>query len=296
MQKLRVVFIGCVQLSQEMLKEVLASEHAEVVGVISRTSSEFHSDFSSLLPLAKEKNIPSLVAQGNSQDDFAPWIQQQKADVVYCFGWPYLLNKTVLNCTRLGAIGYHPAALPKNRGRHPLIWAIALGLRETASTFFFMDEGADSGDILSQEPVSIDDKDVGEVYSDLMKQTRTQVRQFTKALQAGDFRREPQNAKLANTWRKRGKLDGQIDWRMSAQTIHNLVRALTRPYVGAHALYQNQEFKIWKTQVIPDAPENIEPGQVLQGSPKQFIVKCGEGALQILEHSFSQIPEQGKYL
>ena len=55
----------------------------------------------------------------------------------------------------MGIVGYYPAALPSNRGRHPLIWALVLCLTETASTLFFMDEGADSGDILDQRQVSI---------------------------------------------------------------------------------------------------------------------------------------------
>lgn len=45
---------------------------------------------------------------------------------------------------------YHPAKLPENRERCPLIWAISLGLEKSASTFFFMDKSADTGDILSQ--------------------------------------------------------------------------------------------------------------------------------------------------
>jgi len=66
--------------------------------------------------------------------------------------WLVQINpKESLDLPHLGVIDFHPAALPANRGRHPIIWALVLGLQETASTFFFMDEGADSGDIISQE-------------------------------------------------------------------------------------------------------------------------------------------------
>lgn len=50
---------------------------------------------------------------------------------------------------RIILIGFHPANLPQNRGRHPIIWALFLSLQETASTFFMMDEDTDSGDIIS---------------------------------------------------------------------------------------------------------------------------------------------------
>ena len=70
-------------------------------------------------------------------------------------GWSRIIGKELLAVPPKGIVGYHPAALPANRGRHPIIWALALGLKETASTFFFMDNGADSGPIISQKSLII---------------------------------------------------------------------------------------------------------------------------------------------
>ena len=78
-----------------------------------------------------------------------------KPDIIFCFGWSSLIKSEVLNLTKLGVVGYHPAMLPNNRGRHPLIWAKILGLTQTGSTYFFMDEGADTGDILDQSSFEI---------------------------------------------------------------------------------------------------------------------------------------------
>ena len=55
----------------------------------------------------------------------------------------------------MGVVGYHPAKLPQNRGRHPIIWSLALGLKHSASTFFFIQNGVDNGDIISQHPFEI---------------------------------------------------------------------------------------------------------------------------------------------
>ncbi|WP_408641721.1 DUF4422 domain-containing protein [Sporofaciens musculi] len=55
---------------------------------------------------------------------------------------------------------------------------------------------------------------------------------------------------MGNSWRKRGKTDGKIDWRMSVRAIYNLVRALAKPYVGAHFEYQGLEYKVWKVKEI----------------------------------------------
>ena len=79
----------------------------------------------------------------------------------------------------MGVLGYHPAELPKNRGRHPIIWALVLGLKRTASTFFFMDEGADTGDILSQYKINISKNDNAEtLYNRIIEVAMKQVDEF----------------------------------------------------------------------------------------------------------------------
>ena len=59
-----------------------------------------------------------------------------RPDIIFCFGWSRLIKEELLKIPKKGVVGYHPAMLPKNRGRHPLIWALALGIKTTGSTFF----------------------------------------------------------------------------------------------------------------------------------------------------------------
>ena len=144
--------------------------------------------------------------------------------------------------TPLGVVGFHPAALPANRGRHPIIWSLVLGLDKTASTFFFMDAGADSGDILSQREILISDQDDARtLYNKVTEMALSQIEEFLPALASGSAQRVTQSPLEASSWRKRRKTDGVIDWRMSAQSIHNLVRGLSKPYVGAHFLTDGKE-------------------------------------------------------
>ncbi|MDC0761736.1 formyltransferase family protein [Brevibacillus sp. AG] len=295
---MRTVFIGCVQFSCEMLDTLLTVKEAEVVGVITRKQSQFNTDFASLEPLAKKNRIPCLFAEEVSHNDLVCWLEELKPDIIYCLGWSYLLKQEILQIPKLGVIGYHPAALPQNRGRHPIIWALAMGLTETASTFFFMDEGADSGDIVSQIMLPIEDQDNARtLYDKLTLIAKKQIIEFTPRIAAGSFERIPQNHSVANYWRKRGKKDGIIDWRMSAKSIHNLVRALTKPYIGAHCVFEESEIKIWRTEVILDnSSKNIEPGKVLEIEGGYIFVKCGEGTLKIIEHDFQILPQKGCYL
>jgi methionyl-tRNA formyltransferase len=295
---MKIVFIGCVVFSHTILKHLLNSvPDADIVGVVTRNKSSFNADFQSLEDIALASRIPLLIAEGNDQVDIVGWIKELEPDIVYCFGWSYLLGSQLLDVPRLGVVGYHPAALPQNRGRHPIIWALALGLLETASTFFFMVEDADAGDIISQKFVSIDpDAAAADLYNKLTTVAMTQVGEFTRLLAAKDYSRIQQDHSKANYWRKRNKSDGQIDWRMSAKSIHNLVRALAQPYPGAHCLNNGNEIKIWRTELVCGHFQNIEPGKVIEVVGQEILVKCGEDVLKLVNHEFTNLPQEGSYL
>lgn len=298
--KLRIVFFGCVEFSHSALELLLNHDRAEVIGVVTRRESGFNSDFRSLEPLARMRNIPVFFADENGSSQLEGWVRSLKAESIYCFGWSWLLPRSLIEAPELGTIGFHPAALPLNRGRHPIIWALALGLRSTASSFFFMDEGADSGDLLSQCPVTIDEQDdAASLYARITSTALQQIGEFTAGLADRSFQRVPQDHSKANNWRKRGKRDGQIDWRMSARSIYNLVRSLARPYPGAHCLLADgREARIWRSRLVSDleSVSNLEPGKVIRSEGRSFVVKCGEGLLEILEHEIEPVPAKGEYL
>lgn len=293
---MRIVFIGTVEFSRRAL-ECLLAMNAEIVGVCTLQEAKFNADHVDLSAVIKSRGIPWCYAEDINSTEALSWIRDKAPDVIFCFGWSRLLKQDLLRLAPRGVVGFHPAALPANRGRHPLIWALALGLEKTASTFFFMDAGADSGDILSQREIIIDDADDARTLYDKVAQTALeQIEEFVPTLAAGTFHRQKQDQQLANTWRKRGNADGKIDWRMSARSIHNLVRGLAKPYVGAHFIVNGQEIKVWKTAVVSNAQRNMEPGKVLVQTGSRFIVKCGEDAICLLVTEPSFEPIVGNYL
>lgn len=293
---MKIVFIGAVRFSASML-EVLLAMKAQVVGVCTLSQSPSNADHVDLSALASGAGIPVRDAVDINAPETIAWIRGLAPDVIFCLGWSRLIKQELLGLPPQGVVGYHPAALPANRGRHPLIWALVLGLEETASTFFLMDEGADSGDILAQVPVPIlAEDDALTLYQRVTQVAADQLRELVPALAAGRCVLRPQTVGQANHWRKRSRLDGQIDWRMDAVAIHNLVRALTRPYPGAHFLHQGQEHKVWKTEVVMDVPGNLEPGKVLSVSPMAMTVKAGAGAVRLLSPDPMPGVRAGEYL
>jgi len=297
---MKIAFIGCVQFSFTTLQHLLSLKklNIKILAIITKTNSHLNADFTSLVPLAEKNNIPYFIVEGNDQKSMLNCLKNLSLDVIYCFGWSYLLKKAIIRLPRIGVIGYHPAVLPQNRGRHPIIWALALGLQETASTFFFMNEDADSGDILNQQHFPILSSDnANTLYQKFMKRACKQISQFTPQLVSGNFKRRAQDHSKANYWRKRNKIDGEIDWRMTAEGIHNLVRALTKPYEGAHFNCNGEEFKIWKTELVNEITEmkNIEPGKIFESKGHEITVKCGNGLLRLIEHDCHLPLKSGDY-
>ncbi len=293
---MRIVFIGTVEFSRRALERLLYLG-AEIVGVCALQESKFNTDHVDLSGISAVHNIPWVYANDINSSETFNWIKLKAPDVIFCFGWSRLLKHDLLTLAPLGVIGFHPAALPENRGRHPLTWALVLGLKKTASTFFFMDGGADSGDMLSQREIAINDEDdARSLYDKVTNTALEQIAQFMPHLTSKTFRRQTQDACLANTWRKRSGADGRIDWRMSALSIHNLVRGLTKPYVGASFFVDGREIKVWKAAMVQDVPRNIEPGKVMPPSNLKPVIKCGEDAVCLLMTEPSFEPIAGSYL
>lgn len=293
---MKILFIGTVEFSYKALEKLIQLK-AEIIGVCTKERSNFNSDFADLTPLCKDNQIPYKFVDDINSKESIEWINHLSPDIIFCFGWSNLIKKELLGLAPMGILGYHPAKLPYNRGRHPIIWTLVLGLKHGASTFFFMDEGVDSGDILSQKDFDILPQDnANSVYNKVINIALWQIEEFIPQLKDGNFKRIKQNNDNTNIWRKRVKKDGQIDFRMSSEAIYNLVRGLSKPYVGAHLVYQEQEIIIWKTEIIEYSYNNIESGKVLAIDGKTITVKTYDKAIKIIEHTFKELPKVGEYL
>jgi methionyl-tRNA formyltransferase len=296
---LKVCFIGCVEFSQAALTLLASSPDARIVAVVTRRASRVNSDFVDLAPCAERLGAACIHAEdaagANVLRDF---VRESGADVIYCFGWSSLLPGSVLSSAPLGVIGFHPSPLPRGRGRHPVIWSIVLGLSVTASSFFYMTEGMDDGDLISQRclPIRPED-DARALYDRITRIALEQIALFTSQLRDGSAPRMPQDHSLATYWRKRTPADGEVDWRMSAEAILNLVRALRPPYPGATLSYGARRAIIVDAELGPMAAPDLEPGRVLAIEGRTVLVKAaGTGSVRLLDHSLQELPAVGTCL
>ena len=295
--KIKIIFIGSVLFSKHMLDTLQQIKFIEIVAVITKKRKKIKSDYYDLGLSAKKYDLKTYYINDINSKHSLNILKKANADYIFCLGWSQLLSKRVINTSKKFVIGYHPSDLPANRGRHPIIWALSLGLKKTASCFFKINERADSGKILSKKIIKISLKDKAEIlYFKLIRTAKHQLKKLVYGLYHNKVKKINIKKLNKNYWRKRKYEDGQIDWRMSALSIYNLIRALSKPYDGAHFIHKNREFKVFDSKVIRLTKENIEPGKILSANRGNLLIKCGFQALQLKKIKSYKIFKNGDYL
>ena len=295
---MRIIYIGVVEFSYICLEEVIKNK-GEVVGVLTKKQSKYNNDFCDLKPLALTNDIPGKYFDNINDEENIKWIKEKKPDIIFCFGLSQLIKEEILRIPPMGVIGCHDTLLPQNRGRHPIIWALALGLKETGQTFFAINSDADTGLILSQKSIKIEKNDNARtLYNKINKLACQQIRDFLPKLQNNNYKLIEQGEQLANSWRKRTRKDGVIDWRMSTDGILNLIKALTKPYPGAEFEYNDQCIIVWEAERYEynEYYQNIEPGKVfkiIEGIP---VIKCYDGLVKLTNYEPYVVLQEGEYL
>lgn len=293
---MRILLIGTVEFSEKALR-FLHRIGAHLVGVVTMPDTGINADFADLKTTAEELHLPCLTTRKINSAESIVWMKERQPDIIFCFGWSRLLGPDVLSLTPKGVIGFHPTLLPANRGRHPLIWAKVLGLKESGCTFFQMDAGADTGPILAQAQFDIvEEDDARSLYTKMTDCALPLLQHVLESYARNTLNPRSQNPEAGNTWRKRSMPDGYLDFRMHTQTLLNVVRALTKPYVGAHVLWNQEVLSIWKAERGPsDVAPNLEPGKILQVIDDRILVKTADASIWLTQHDFKELPQAGNY-
>lgn len=285
----RIVFIGAVDFSNHCLLQTI-NHRGNIVGVITLDPkySSRHSDYIDLSHTAIDFNIPYHSVNNINSNSSIRKLSELNPDYFFIFGWSQLLSIEVLSIPKIGSIGSHPALLPKNRGRHPLIWSLINNEEIGGLTFLYLDSGIDNGDILWQKSFPITESDdAGTLYSRIKTLASQAVPDLLHKMSLEPLIGTRQDEEVATYLRKRSEEDGVIHWELSAEVIHSLVRALTHPYVGAHSYHNGRKITIWKTQIQNNEAtqySKLLPGHILEPVKDVFYVGTGSVPLQILEY------------
>ena len=111
--------------------------------------------------LAVEKGIPVLQPERVKDEAFIEELRALKPDIIVVAAYGKILPKAILDMPRFGCINVHTSLLPDYKGAAPIQWAILNGEQETGVTIMYMDEGCDTGDIISSERIAIGADETG---------------------------------------------------------------------------------------------------------------------------------------
>lgn len=231
--------------------------------------------------LALERGLALLQPASLKGDAWAP-IVLRPLDVLVVAAYGLILPAPMIAWPRLGCLNIHASLLPRWRGAAPIARAILAGDRATGISIMRMDEGLDSGPVLSRHGVAIDPRETsGSLHDKLASLGARAIVETLRALERGAaLEGEPQNAAEATYARKIDRGEAGIDWTAEAPVIDRAVRAFD-PVPGAQTTLEGTALKIWKAAPLPG--RFAAPGTVVRADGSEIVVACGDGALAVTE-------------
>ena len=287
---MKIIFISGVKFGYDVLESILENNwKIDTSFSYLPEKKKFYSDYADFENLTKKYDVIHKQINNINDQENIDLIKKINPDLILVIGWSQLLKKEIIEIPRLGVIGSHPTELPKYRGRAPIPWSILKGLKKSALTFFYIQEGIDDGDIVTQKQFEITDvDDATSVYEKITVLGKKMLSEILPLLESNKITSKKQNSELfIENWPKRTPLDGKINWLKSAKEIHNLIRATTFPYPGAYTFFKNKKLIIWKSTL--DVSLIQEPGKIMIEKNQVKIGTCnGSVFLDIVSYDYNE--------
>ena len=234
---LRLLFCGTPQFAVPTLKHLLAQPDFEIAAVITqpdRPKGRGHEvSLSAVKQTALAANLKIFQPEKIRAPESEQFLRGSNPDVIVIIAYGQIIPARLLNIANLGWINSHASLLPKYRGAAPIQWAIATGETITGITTMRIDAGMDTGGIFLQKETAISENETTpELAVRLAELSAAAMAETLRGLRDGTLHPTAQDNSQASTAPLLKKEDGQINWRLSAQTIYNRMRAFT-PWPGS---------------------------------------------------------------
>lgn len=259
--------------------QVLLAQHVDVALVVTHDDNPFETIwFDSIADLATLHDISVIKPADPNVPEVVELVAAQQPDFIFSFYYRMMLKAELLALPRLGAYNMHGSLLPKYRGRVPVNWAIIHGENETGATLHRMTEKPDNGDIVDQQAVPILPDDTAlEVFHKVTCAAEITLNRALPALVSERAKLKAQNLALGSYFGGRKAEDGMINWRQTAQSIHNLVRAVAPPYPGAFSLIGGTKLTLHRTLLENRPPRSVLPAIYCENG--RCYADCGGGGV-----------------
>ena len=296
---MKIVFMGTPDFAEESLKAIYEAGF-EIDAVVTNPDKPKGRGMQMIATPVKTyaihnnlKVLESIKIRGN--EDLLNELKEISPDVIVVVAYGKILPKELLDIPKVGCINVHGSLLPQYRGAAPIQWSILNGEKYAGITTMFMDEGMDTGDMLLQEKVRIEENEtLGELWDRLKVLGGKLLVETLKQIEDGTYKRIKQSEDGVSYAPMLNKEMSKIDWNKTSQEIHNLIRGLN-PIMGAYSYINGKKVKIWKSEIAfideicdPNECDNQEsnykyiPGEIY-GLKPDLIVKTSDGYLSLLE-------------
>jgi len=279
--------MGTPELAAHILERLVAAagENFQVVGVVTRTDQPRgrgqKAQPSVVAAVAAHHRIATLKPTKIRTAEFLVELKAFEPDLLVVAAYGRILPNEVLDAPRIMPINVHASLLPRHRGAAPTEGAILAGDRETGVTIMRVSEQMDAGAMLHVRRIAIaEDETTGSLKHKLANLGAEALLEALAKLQRGELTETPQDESLATYTKIITKADALIDWRLPARQIERMTRAYD-PWPVARTIFAGSDLMIYRARVVP-SDNDAEAGTIVSIGANP-IVKCGEGALELLE-------------
>ena len=280
----KLVFMGTPDFAVPVLEALIG--RYEIVGVVTQPDRRARRgrklEASPVKVAALAHDLSVLQPSSLRRPDAVAELRSLAPDVIVVVAYGQILRAEVLSIPPRGCINVHGSLLPRYRGAAPVAAAILAGEEETGVTIMLMDEGMDTGPILSQATCSISHQDTRESLRARLAQLGADLMMNTlPRWLAGEIQPQSQDDSQATYCRIIAKQDGLIDWSQSAVEIWRRSRAYY-PWPGTYTYWRGKLLKVLRAEALPQCSGKGEPGRVMT-LDEGLAVATGEGALLLRE-------------
>lgn len=286
MEQVRVVFMGTPDFSVPTLEALIEGPH-QVVGVFTQPDKEKGRGHRVQMSPVKEKalanQLPVYQPDTFKSEDMKALMDELHPDIIIVIAYGKILPSWLIHYPRLGCINLHASLLPKYRGAAPIHYALLNGDAQTGITIMHMDEGMDTGAIISEHTIPIHPEDTtGSLFGQLAQLGGQLINSEITKLAQGSVKEQAQEEAAATYTKKITKEMGRLDWRQSAKDLDCRIRALS-PAPGCFSFLNGKRIKVWKARPVSDEVSQLEPGTILKLDANSFTVATGQGVLVVME-------------
>jgi len=295
---MKIIFMGTPQFSVSILEEVHKKYGVDLV-VTQPDKSVGRKKVLTFTPV-KEKALElgiKVFQPRKIKEDYEA-ITSLNPDLIITAAYGQLIPNQVLECARLGAINVHGSLLPLLRGGAPIQRAIERRHKKTGITIMYMAQKMDSGDLISQREIAIDDAETSGTLFEKMSLVGTALLMDTlPSIFDGTNKRIPQDISKVTYGFNLKREEELIDWSMDVEDIEAKLRAFTPgPYL--YTRIDDKNLKILKAEIhqCKNAELNtksILPGTIIRIFDDAIGVKAKNGVLKLLEVQLAGKQSQG---